>query len=88
MRCSSSSRWWVAARRDDSSRIPAAPNVRATLDVDQVVEARIGVLARRTFAELPPRVEYRFAPFGERFLEILDATEQFQGELDGRSSGA
>lgn len=31
-----------------------------------------GVLAKRSFAEIPPRVEYRLTPFGERFLELLD----------------
>lgn len=36
---------------------------------------RYGVLEKQSFAEVPPRVEYRFTEFGESFLEVLDAIE-------------
>ncbi len=39
-----------------------------------------GVLERRIFAEVPPRVEYRLTPFGERFLDILDRIAALERE--------
>ncbi|MGB1556418.1 MAG: winged helix-turn-helix transcriptional regulator [Oceanococcaceae bacterium] len=42
--------------------------------------SRFGILRREMFAEVPPRVEYRFTPFGERFCEILDAIEELEGQ--------
>lgn len=39
-----------------------------------------GVLERRIFAEVPPRVEYRLTPFGERFLDILDRIAALEHE--------
>lgn len=44
---------------------------------------RFGVLARRSFPETPPRVEYQLTPFGTRFLAILDMIEQLQAEQAG-----
>ena len=44
---------------------------------------RYGIIAKDTFPEVPPRVEYRFTPFGERFLEILDAIDQLQTDIEG-----
>ena len=38
----------------------------------------LGVLERVVFAEVPPRVEYRLTPFGERFLPILDSIDGLQ----------
>jgi DNA-binding HxlR family transcriptional regulator len=42
----------------------------------------LGVLERVVFAEVPPRVEYRLTPFGERFLPILDSIDALQRELE------
>ena len=42
-----------------------------------------GILEKRSFAEVPPRVEYRLTRFGERFSEVMDGVERLQGELDG-----
>ncbi|HEX6928277.1 MAG TPA: helix-turn-helix domain-containing protein [Gammaproteobacteria bacterium] len=36
---------------------------------------RYGVLEKESFAEIPPRVEYRFTGFGRRFLDVLDAID-------------
>ena len=52
---------------------------------------RFGILAKTTFPEVPPRVEYALTPFGERFTEIVDRIEQLEAELTlvgrtGRSS--
>lgn len=41
-----------------------------------------GILERRAFGEIPPRVEYHFTPLGDRFLEILDGIERLQRELE------
>lgn len=34
---------------------------------------RFGILERKAFAEIPPRVEYRLTAFGRRFARVLDA---------------
>jgi DNA-binding HxlR family transcriptional regulator len=43
---------------------------------------RYGILEREAFAELPPRVEYRFTTFGTRFQALLAQVERLQAELD------
>lgn len=43
-----------------------------------------GVLERRAFAEVPPRVEYHLTAFGTRFLELLDRVEDLRREFPGR----
>lgn len=42
---------------------------------------RYGILDKRSYAELPPRVEYRITPFGEKFCGLLDGIEALQREL-------
>ncbi len=42
---------------------------------------RYGILDKTSYAELPPRVEYRMTPFGQRFIAILDQIEALQEEL-------
>lgn len=41
---------------------------------------RFGILDKRVYPEVPPRVEYAFTPFGERFVEILDAIERLKAD--------
>ena len=43
---------------------------------------RFGVLAKHAYPEVPPRVEYRFTPFGEKFCAVLDGIDALQRELD------
>ncbi|MBL8316563.1 MAG: helix-turn-helix transcriptional regulator [Rubrivivax sp.] len=43
---------------------------------------RFGILQKTAYAELPPRVEYRFTPFGEKFLGVLDGIESLQREIE------
>ncbi|MBC8101572.1 MAG: winged helix-turn-helix transcriptional regulator [Cytophagales bacterium] len=41
---------------------------------------RFGVLERLSYPEVPPRVEYRLTPFGERFSVVLDAIASLEQE--------
>ena len=43
---------------------------------------KFGILQKQVFNELPPRVEYRVTPFGERFMEILEQLESLQEKLE------
>lgn len=43
---------------------------------------RFNIVARRVYAEVPPRVEYRLTRFGARFVTLLDAVERLQCALD------
>jgi DNA-binding HxlR family transcriptional regulator len=43
---------------------------------------RFGIVAKRTYPEVPPRVEYRLTRFGQRFAALLDGIERLQRELD------
>jgi DNA-binding HxlR family transcriptional regulator len=45
---------------------------------------RYGILAKTSYAELPPRVEYSLTSFGARFCGILDDIEALQREIDAR----
>jgi len=42
---------------------------------------RFGILEKRSFPEVPPRVEYRLTRFGERFAALMDGVEDLQREL-------
>ncbi len=42
---------------------------------------RFQILEKVSFPEIPPRVEYRFTPFGRRFVHILDEIEKLQSEI-------
>ena len=41
-----------------------------------------GILQRVAFPEVPPRVEYKVTPFGNKFIRILDELEKLQGEIE------
>ena len=43
---------------------------------------RFGVLARKAYPEVPPRVEYKLTAFGERFARLMDEVERLQADLD------
>lgn len=40
-----------------------------------------GVLSKQAFPEIPPRVEYSFTPFGEKFLAMLKSLEDLEKEF-------
>ena len=42
---------------------------------------RLGILDKRSYAELPPRVEYTLTAFGEKFCGLLDGIEALQREV-------
>ena len=46
---------------------------------------RYGILDRLVFPEKPPRVEYRFTAFGEKFLKIIDAIYELQNDIEALS---
>ena len=41
-----------------------------------------GILEKISYNEIPPRVEYKVTPFGEKFLKILDELEALQAEIE------
>lgn len=41
-----------------------------------------GILDKRIFDELPPRVEYAVTSFGQKFIKVLDQIEALQQEID------
>jgi DNA-binding HxlR family transcriptional regulator len=43
---------------------------------------RFGILSKRSYPEVPPRVEYELTDFGRRFLKILDAIEELQVDVN------
>ncbi len=48
---------------------------------------RFGILEKRSYAEVPPRVEYRLTSFGERFSALMDGVERLQDELERAPEG-
>lgn len=51
----------------------AVPGLSAKVLNERLVKlVRYGVLERKVFAEVPPRVEYRLTAYGERFVGLLD----------------
>lgn len=43
---------------------------------------RFGILEKQAYPELPPRVEYQFTPFGDKFLGVLDGIDALQREIE------
>lgn len=44
-----------------------------------------GILEKTSYDEVPPRVEYRVTPFGEKFLKILEQLDELQNYIDSVS---
>jgi DNA-binding HxlR family transcriptional regulator len=42
---------------------------------------RFGVLAKTSYPEIPPRVEYELTPFGNRIAGILDEVHKLRREM-------
>lgn len=47
---------------------------------------RYGILDKVSYAELPPRVEYRLTEFGARFASILDQIDALKNDLIRRET--
>ena len=43
---------------------------------------RYGILDKASFAEVPPRVEYRMTAFGNKFINLLDEVDRLQRALN------
>ncbi len=41
---------------------------------------RFGILAKTSYPEVPPRVEYELTEFGQRFSSLLDEVDRLQAE--------
>ena len=42
---------------------------------------RYGILDKRSYPEIPPRVEYSFTPFGKKFSSVLKQIARLDDEL-------
>jgi len=45
---------------------------------------RFGIVDKHSYPESPPRVEYHFTEFGQKFLGLIDAIERLQEETVGQ----
>lgn len=43
---------------------------------------RFGILEKRAYPEVPPRVEYRITRFGQKFSGLMDGVEALETELN------
>lgn len=61
----------------------AVPGLTAKVLNERLVKlTRYGILEKESFAEMPPRVEYRLTAFGRRFVVILDQIEALEAERE------
>lgn len=45
-----------------------------------------GILERIAYNEIPPRVEYRLTPFGDKFVKVLESLEDLQAEISEQAT--
>jgi DNA-binding HxlR family transcriptional regulator len=51
----------------------------------EVRRCKTNFLERVVYPSVPPHVEYRLTPFGQRFMPILDAIAELQHQLEVES---
>ena len=70
--------------RRPSALLRACPGLSAKVMNERLRKMiRFGILERTVYGEKPPvEVEYRFTPFGRRFLDILAEVRRLQEEVD------
>lgn len=44
---------------------------------------RFGIIEKRIFPEIPPRVEYSLTSFGNKFIGLLDEIDRLEAEFAG-----
>ena len=60
-----------------------APGLTAKVLNERLAKlTRFGVIARTSYPEIPPRVEYTLTPFGQRFVKVLDQIESLRDEME------
>lgn len=60
----------------------SAPGLTAKVLAERLAKlVKYGLLDRRAFAEIPPRVEYHLTPFGAKFVTVLDQLEALRSEF-------
>jgi DNA-binding HxlR family transcriptional regulator len=66
-----------------SALLRASPGLSAKVMNERLRKMlRYGILEREVKGDKPPvEVEYRFTPFGQRFLEIIDAVQRLDREV-------
>lgn len=65
----------------------ASPGLSAKVLTERLNKLmRFGVIERRAFSEVPPRVEYHLTVLGERFVRIVDEIDALEREL-GEAKG-
>ncbi|NRB40172.1 MAG: helix-turn-helix transcriptional regulator [Pseudomonadales bacterium] len=42
---------------------------------------KFGILEKQSFAEIPPRVEYHFTEYGQRFVAIIQQIQKLEDEM-------
>jgi DNA-binding HxlR family transcriptional regulator len=48
---------------------------------------KYGILDKKSYPEVPPRVEYTLTPFGEKFSVVLDQIARLEDELRSPPGG-
>ncbi len=50
--------------------------------------SKFGIIEKKIYPEVPPRVEYFFTEFGSRFIEVVDLVDKLQQDLSVTQGGA